>query len=128
MINLIPMAGKGSRFFEQGYKLSKPLIAVSGTPMIIKVIRDLPKADKWIFIVRQEHLDSGVDKIIKKEIPDSVFIIDKNPEGQASSCMIAREYLDNYEELFIAACDNGFIYNKDKFKELKSKSDADCIV
>ena len=32
---LIPMAGAGSRFQEQGYKLPKPLIDVCGKPMIV---------------------------------------------------------------------------------------------
>src|SRR3989344_828803 len=103
MINLIPMAGLGKRFADQGYKLSKPLIPVSGMPMIMKVISDLPKADKWIFVIRQEHIDCGVDKLIQKQISDAVFLVDPSPTGQAGSCMVAREYLKDGEELFIAA-------------------------
>lgn len=128
MINLIPMAGLGTRFSNAGYKLSKPLIEVSGVPMIIKVIRDLPKADKWIFVVREEHLDCGVDKIIQKELPDAIFLVDHNPTGQAGSCLVAREYLNTDEELFIAACDNGFLYDENKFSDLKNRKDVDCII
>ena len=128
MINLIPMAGLGTRFSEQGYSLSKPLIPVSGMPMILKVIRDLPKADKWIFVIRREHLDYKVDELIKKEIPDAIFLIDENPTGQATSCMIAKDYLNTDEELFIAACDNGFLYNEEKFNQLRQRQDIDCII
>ena len=128
MINLIPMAGLGTRFSDNGYTLSKPLIPVSGIPMILKVIRDLPKAEKWIFVIREEHLDYGVDKLIKKEIPDAIFLIDPNPIGQATSCMIAKDYLDTDEELFIAACDNGFLYNQEKFNQLRQRPDTDCII
>lgn len=128
MINLIPMAGLGTRFSQAGYKLSKPLIPVSGIPMILKVIRDLPKAEKWIFVMRQEHIDSGVDKLIQKEIPNSIFLIDPNPEGQAGSCMIAKDYFNTDEDLFIAACDNGFLYNENKFNDLKKREDIDCII
>jgi len=128
MINLIPMAGLGTRFTNKGYKLSKPLISVSCMPMIIKVIRDLPPADKWIFVMRQEHIDYGVDKLIKKELPDAVLLIDPNPLGQATSCMVAKDYLNNNEELLVAACDGGLLYNKEKFEELKKRPDADCII
>lgn len=129
MINLIPMAGLGTRFSNEGYALSKPLILVSGKSMILKVIDDLPKADKWIFVIREEHIQYGVKELIKTKIPDAIFITVKGTtEGQACTCMLAKDYLDTDEELFIAACDNGFLYNKEKFRELKKRSDVDSIV
>jgi dTDP-glucose pyrophosphorylase len=128
MINLIPVAGAGTRFSQSGYTLSKPLIPVSGMPMIIKVIKDLPKAEKWIFVMRKEHLDCGVDKLIKRELPNAVFLVDENPISQATSCMMAKNYLNTDEELFIAACDNGFLYNEDKFNQLRKRGDASCII
>ena len=38
---VIPMAGRGSRFTEQGYTDSKPFIDVNGKPMIQRVIENL---------------------------------------------------------------------------------------
>ena len=38
---LIPMAGRGSRFEEQGYTDKKPFIDVNGKPMIQRVIENL---------------------------------------------------------------------------------------
>jgi len=130
MANIIPMAGLGSRFSEQGYQLPKPLISVSGIPMIIKVIRDLPPADKWIFIVRQEHIDDyQIDKLIKTEIPNAIIIpVNKTTEGQACTCMLAEPYLDLEESIFITACDISFLYNKEKYNELINNSDIDSIV
>ncbi|MFH0936557.1 MAG: nucleotidyltransferase [Candidatus Woesearchaeota archaeon] len=126
---LIPMAGLGTRFSQVGYKLLKSLISVSGKPMILNVIKDLPKANKWIFVMRQEHIDYGVDKIIKREIPNAIIIaIDKTTEGQACTCMLAEKYLDLDDDLIIASCDIGFLYNKNKFDELREKKDVDCIV
>ena len=123
------MAGLGTRFSEAGYTLAKPLIPVSGIPMILKVIRDLPPANKWIFIMRKEHIDYGVDKLIKKEIPNAIIIsVEKTTQGQACTCMIAEQYLNLDEELFIAGCDSGFLYNKEKFNQLKQRQDIDSIV
>ena len=39
MINIVlPIAGRGSRFTEEGFKLPKPLIQVHGKPMIEVVV------------------------------------------------------------------------------------------
>ena len=95
MANIIPMAGLGSRFYEQGYQLPKPLIPVSEKPMIVRVIESLPKSDKWIFIMRKEHIDKyKIDCLLKKKISNAIIIsVDKTTEGQASTCMLAMPYL-----------------------------------
>ena len=38
---VIPMAGRGSRFEEQGYTDKKPFIDVNGKPMVHRVIENL---------------------------------------------------------------------------------------
>ena len=47
---LIPMAGAGSRFKKEGYKISKPLILVNQKPMVVEATNHLPKGDKYIYI------------------------------------------------------------------------------
>lgn len=122
------MAGRGKRFSEQGYSLPKPLIPINGDPMIWKVIDCLPKASKWIFIVRQEHIDDHeIDKIIKQKIPEAIIAVDKDLLGGAS-IFCAEEHIPDNEEVFIAGCDMGFVYNKEKFEELKTNQDYDCIL
>lgn len=130
MANIIPMAGLGSRFSKDGYLLPKPLIPVSGKPMIICAIRNMPASDKWIFIVRKEHIDDyAIDVLIKSEIKDAIVIsVDKTTEGQASTCMLAMPHLDRDEEVFIAACDNSFLYDKKKYENLKNDEKTDCVV
>lgn len=122
------MAGEGKRFKNQGYKIPKPLILVSDKPMVIKAVDSLPKANKRIFICRKEHIDDfGVDKVLK-DYAHTVEIIkvDKLTEGQASTCLLAKDLINNDEELMIGACDNGMIWDKGKFEELKKE--ADCLV
>ena len=38
------MAGEGKRYLDEGYDVPKPLIDVSGKPMIIQALDDLPNA------------------------------------------------------------------------------------
>lgn len=121
------MAGRGKRFSEQGYSLPKPLIPINGIPMIYKVIDCLPQASKWIFVVRQEHIDEfSIDKVIKKKIPDAIITVDKDLLGGAS-IFCAEQYIPDNEDVFIAGCDMGFLYNKEEFEKLK-KSEYDCIL
>jgi len=125
---LIPMAGNGKRFKDEGYKQQKPLIPVDNKPMIIRALSYLPKANDYFFICRQECLDEKVDQLIKKKYPKSKFIcIDYLTEGQASSCLLAADHLDPEESLLIAACDNGMIYDEKKW-EIIINQDYDMIV
>ncbi len=126
MINLIPMAGLGNRFAAAGYTTPKALIPISGKPMILRVTEMMPKADKWVFVLRKEHVDKyQVDEAIKKEVPNSEFIIiDYNTEGQLSTCLLAEKYINNDEELFIGACDHGFLWSEKKFNSLRKKYDV----
>ena len=130
MANIIPMAGLGSRFSKEGYLLPKPLLPVSGKPMILRVMESMPESDKWIFIVRKEHIDKfEIDRLLKKGIPDAIIVpVDKTTEGQASTCMLAMPYLDPEEPMFIAACDNSFLYNKKKYTQLVKNPEVDAVV
>ena len=124
------MAGEGTRFSKDGYKLPKALIPVSGEPMIVQVIRTLPQAEKWVFVVRKEHVEQyNIDAVIKKEIPDAVIIpLEETTEGQASTCMLALEDVPDDEEVFIAACDNSFLFNETKFNALRERDDVDAVI
>ena len=125
---LIPMAGAGSRFKKERYKTPKPLILVNQKPMVVEATNHLPKSEKQIYICRKEHLeDDKIDIEIKKDYSNSKFIsIDYLTEGQASTCLLAKKEINNDEELIIGACDNGMIWEEEKF--LSEKKQADCLV
>lgn len=128
MINLVSMAGRGKRFSEQGYLLPKPIIPIDGVPAIWRVIDLLPKADKWIFVVRQEHIDDyEIDKVIKEKIPGAIITVDKDLLGGAS-IFCAEEHIPDGEEVFIAGCDMGFLYDEKKFESLKNDKKYDCVL
>ena len=128
MANLISMAGRGTRFSSQGYMLPKPLIHVDGEPMIYRVIDSLPKSDKWVFVVRQEHIDDyKIDEVIKKKIPNAIIDVDVDLIGGASIFCVEK-YFDSDEEVFIAGCDNGYVFDEEKYEQLKQDTSNDCIL
>lgn len=130
MINIIPMAGLGSRFQKEGYLLPKPLIPVSGKPMITQVINSLPKTEQSVFIVRTEHInDFAIDKIINEAVTNATIIpIDYTTDGQATTCLLGLEDIADDEEIIINACDNSFLYDEAKFDALRARPDVDSIV
>lgn len=110
MLNIvIPMAGKGSRFQKEGYKLPKPLIPVHGKPMIEAVINNIrPKTEhQFIFICLKEHVDMyQIEKHLKKWAPGcKIITIDSVTEGAACTVLLAKMYINNNEPLMIANSD-----------------------
>ena len=58
---VIPMAGRGKRFAECGFKEPKPLIPVLGRPMYSWAVDGLPldATSRLIFVCLREHLEGS---------------------------------------------------------------------
>ena len=111
---LIPMAGAGSRFAEQGYTFPKPLIEVGNKPMIQVVTDNLNIDAHHIYIVQKEHYEKyNLETVLNMVSPDCTIVqVDGVTEGAACTTLLAREYIDNDQPLIIA--------NSDQFVEWNS--------
>lgn len=120
------MAGAGSRFTEKGYATPKPLLPVMGLPMVVQATAALPDAQKHIFILRDFHISEyKIGNRILDYYPDAeIIVLEELTEGQAVTCLKARQFINNSEELIIGASDNGMIYSREKFEAMKAKADA----
>ena len=127
---LIPLAGAGSRFVKEGYQDPKPLIDVSGKPMIIQANAQLPSSEHNAYVCLQNHVDQyAVDRAIRAVQPNAyVKIIDHVTEGQAITCQLGLETTPDNSPLLIAACDNGMLWNHDKYQELIDDQAIDAII
>jgi len=125
-VNLIPMAGAGQRFVDAGYDTPKPLIEVDGTPMAVLAAKSLPTADHWIFICRDEHiLEHGIDKVLRHHFPSSEIIsVVYLTDGQASTCLLARDLLRPDDQLTIGTCDNAMEYDPEVFEQKITQADV----
>ena len=107
---LIPMAGAGIRFKQAGYELPKPLIPILGKPMIEKAMESLGFASaNFIFVVRT-YPDSFHNTLLAQALKRcsqkaQIISIDYLTQGPVSTCLLAREYIDNDSPLIIANCD-----------------------
>jgi len=133
-LNIIPMAGEGKRYLDEGYDVPKPLIDVSGKPMIIQALDDLPNAERNFLVIR-EDFDQSIE--IKNKILSYSnkieFICDHDPRGQALSTQCAiktirKNYPDNQHPITVGACDNGAIYDFEDLNKIINHEDCDIVV
>ena len=132
---IIPMAGLGQRFSNEGYKVTKPLIPVSGQPMVLQASNDLPPSKNQMFVLRGDM--SGLEDIqkeIKQNYPNALFhIVEKVTDGQASTTLIGLDALlkgigDNGEPITVGACDSGALYDRMALNSMQQNPEIDVIV
>lgn len=104
---LIPLAGKGQRFKDVGYDLPKPLIEVNGKTMIENVLDNLALPGNYHFIILKEHDEKYGLKNVLKSMKQGceVIEIEEVTCGQACSCLLAKEFINNETPLLIANSD-----------------------
>ena len=110
MLNIvIPMAGRGSRFADAGYKMPKPLIDIHGRPMIEYVTNNIrPNCEhRFIYICQQEHLEKyGLEEELRRIAPNcEIVTIDHITEGAACTVLLAEKFINNSDALMIANSD-----------------------
>jgi NDP-sugar pyrophosphorylase family protein len=128
---LVPMAGAGARFAQEGYATAKPLIEVSGVPMIVRAAGSLPKMERITFACRAAQLsDFPLESTLRQRFGSRTQLlpVDQLTEGQACTCLLAKDLLDPEAPLMIGACDNGMVWDEGAFARLIKDPKVDCVV
>lgn len=133
MINIvIPMAGHGSRFSKAGYKDPKPLIPVNGKPMIEIVVDNLrpSKEHRFIFICQSEHVKNYPLRLLLEEKAPGCKIIEVNQvtEGAACTVLLAKEFINNQDQLMIANCDQYIDVDINEYLAVLNDASADGLI
>lgn len=117
---LIPMAGKGQRFKDEGFDIPKPMIKVCGLPILERVVLSLGLGvdDEVIYVVRNEHVSNNkIDLLINAIAPGPLFLIFRDNEGQTQTCLEAKKKINIDEPLLIVNSDSGWDWDKEAFRE-----------
>ena len=110
---VLPMAGRGSRFYKDGFPVPKPLIEIRERPFFYWAARSIEKfipcAD-LTFVVLQEHVDGfGIDAEIRKFFPDAkLTVLSDVTEGAAVTALRGVEALPGGEPVLFNDCDHLF--------------------
>lgn len=124
---LIPMAGAGSRFESAGYTFPKPLIDVNKKPMIQVVVENLNIDANYIYIVQRKHREKyNLDTLLNLITPGcSIVETDGVTEGAACTCLLAKDYINNENPLFLANSDQFVEWNSNEFMYKMSETNCD---
>jgi dTDP-glucose pyrophosphorylase len=118
---VVPLMGTGERFKAAGYSMPKPLINVSGKPMIEHAIAPFIWPDfKFTFIIRREyeHL----------KLPGNKIILDGNTEGAACTVLKAKDIINTSEPLIILNSDQILEFSWLNFHTLVDYGSPDGII
>ena len=110
---LIPIAGKGSRFIEQGFTIPKQLITADDKQCLEWSLDSFNIDDyNLIFIIRNEHkINYSLDEILMNKYGENtkVITIDTITRGSVESCLFAKDLIDNDIPLTIFTMDVMFL-------------------
>ena len=127
---IIPAAGLGQRFIEDGYLMPKPLINVLGEPMIFYVIRNLKltPADKIYIIYTWELEKYSFQDILQKAFHTldlNFTVLDFNTRGPAETVLCGMDRLTDLDEkVLVLDCDT--FYREDILGTFREQYD-NCI-
>ena len=123
---VVPMAGRGSRFTEQGYTDSKPFIDVNGKPMIQRVIENLNMEfdSNYEFIIiclreDYEKYDFRIFDDIVGHTEYKVICLPDVTEGAAQTLLKAEQYINNDTPMLSFNTDQMIDYNPEMFELAK---------
>ena len=127
---VVPMAGLGSRFADAGYTLPKPLIPIAGVPMVVRAVRDLPPAERTVFVCHPEHVARcQIDRALAEHFPGCHTVVAPGlTDGQACSVRLAGARLEAEQPVLVAACDNTHLFDRTRFARLTADPGVDCMV
>ncbi|MCE1247380.1 MAG: NTP transferase domain-containing protein [Firmicutes bacterium] len=127
---VMPAAGEGIRFRNEGYTQPKPLVDVAGVPMIKRTLESFPLMKNTVAVLRKEFLDNPemVQVLQQEGSKTDVITVEKTTEGQACTCMLAEDKIDPEKPLHIIPCDSAVVYNEARFRDLMESDDTDAVI
>lgn len=130
---VVPMAGRGSRFSQAGYKKPKPLIPIGDKPMIQWVIENIRprRKHRFVFICQKEHLETYPevsDKLHSLCPRCAVLTLDTITEGAACTVLKARDLIDSEAPLMIANSDQYVELNINDYLDVGDHPDIDGLI
>ena len=129
---VIPMAGRGSRFADAGFDLPKPLIDVSGKPMIYWVVENLRPSQphRFIFLCLIDHLERYDVALRLNDIAPGceIVAVDQVTEGAACTVLLARELINSERPLMIANSDQWIDASIDEYLADTDQAGLDGLI
>lgn len=110
---IMPMGGAGSRFFENGFVMPKPLIEINGKPFFYWATQSIVNfidVKSLTFVVLKAHIDEfNIDKKILEFYPNAeIEIINEVLKGPVLTCLNGINKIADDLPIIINDCDHMF--------------------
>lgn len=127
---VIPMSGQGTRYAAVGYKQPKPLIPVSGTPMIERLLSNFSRDWKYHFILAENHKPTGLVDALKRIMPEATIqFIGPHKEGPSYAMKDHLSHIPEDEPVLVSYCDYGMNWDAKSFEDFVRSSECDaCLI
>ncbi len=110
---IMPMAGRGSRFYEHGFQLPKPLITIYGKPFFYWAVQSVRKFISTVsldFVILQEHDEKyDMGRVILSYFPDArIHRLKHVTKGAVITCRKGMEDISDGLPVIFNDCDHLF--------------------
>ncbi len=111
---IMPMGGRGYRFFKDGFIMPKPLIELEGKPFFYWAVQSVKKfveLEDLRFVVLQEHVEQfQIDRIILKYYPEAIItVIPEVLPGAVLTCLEGVKVFSDDQPILFNDCDHMFL-------------------
>ena len=111
---IMPMSGHGSRFFNNGYVIPKPLLEIHNKPFFYWAIQSIKKfisLKSLTCVVLQEHVvNFQIDAKIKTYFPEAnIIVIPEVLNGAVLTCLEGIKQIPDDEPILFNDCDHAFL-------------------
>lgn len=109
---VMPMAGRGSRFYELGFTTPKPMIEINGKPFFYWAVNSVKEYSSLTFVVLKEHIeDFKIDNCILKYYPNAnIVILDDVTDGAVITSLKGCKWITDNKPIVFNDCDHKFSY------------------
>lgn len=132
---VVPTAGLGQRFRDEGFVDPKPTIPVSGLPMVVQATSDIAATGRAAFVVRDDMEGlSTLEEVLRIAFPDPVVAhVPHATDGQAVSALIGLDALEAAHgpvpgPVTFAACDTGLLAANPRAIDQITADEMDVLV
>lgn len=110
---IMPMGGRGARFFRDGFVIPKPLILLNGKPFFYWAVQsllcDIEVADLRFVVLREHIQDFAIDEKIHEYYPEAeISVIPEVLPGAVLTCMAGARAVGDGQPLLFNDCDHMF--------------------
>lgn len=125
-LTLVNLDNNNNLFSDEDYSLAKPLLDVCGIPMAIQAHNQLPCSEQLLYITSDNIVKSTLDSKLNSKNTAVISSAINNNLSETYTSALAN--VNDEAELLISSCDNGVLWDQNKYQSLLNDESVDVIV